>query len=320
MKLVTRKQWGARSPRSQASYLASTRGVKVHYTGSTVDPRLVDDHDRCAALMRQIQNGHMDGNGWNDIGYSFAACPHRYVFEGRGLHRLPAANGAGLNTGHYAVLGMVGNKGLVTPPDDMLHGIRDAIEYVREKGAAGKEIKGHRDGYSTDCPGPKLYAWVKDGAPRPKGTTEPEPEPKPEPPADETLKIVLNLGIKDALTVQAGARLSIPWTAEYSDPSGLHGDGPAWTAKTGDWHLVTLGAVVDGQARGEKLKLAFAEYDGGTRVKDLFGEDKIGNGTKVEYTLSGVMWCVGGRSYRVDLVNQGARAVTVSRAQLRVAR
>src|SRR5690606_37806559 len=82
-------------------------------------------------------------------------------------NRLPAANGPGLNTGHYAVLGLVGSSGLVVPPDDMLHGIRDAIEYLREVGGAGSEIKGHRDGYATACPGDHLYEWVRRGAPRP---------------------------------------------------------------------------------------------------------------------------------------------------------
>lgn len=175
--LITRAEWKARSPKGTYDRLASTRGVKVHYTGGRVDPATVDDHKLCVAAVRGIQNGHMDGNGWLDIGYSFVACPHRRVFEGRGLHRLPAANGPGLNSGHYAVLGLVGNSGLTVPPDEMLLGILDAIDYCRTKGDAGREIKGHRDGYSTDCPGPKLYAWVKAGAPRPGGPVTPKPKP-----------------------------------------------------------------------------------------------------------------------------------------------
>ncbi|MFC7639775.1 hypothetical protein ACFQX6_00965 [Streptosporangium lutulentum] len=78
-----------------------------------------------------------------------------------------AANGAGLNSGHYAVLGLVGSTGLTKPTDDILHGILDAIEYLRDKGGAGREIKGHRDGYATNCPGEPLYAWIKRGAPAP---------------------------------------------------------------------------------------------------------------------------------------------------------
>ncbi|MCG5217526.1 peptidoglycan recognition protein family protein [Streptosporangium soli] len=177
--LVTRKEWGAHAPRGSYSSLSSTKGVKVHYTGGRVDPQIADDHDKCVAMVRSIQGHHMDGNGWMDIGYSMVACPHQKVFEGRGPKRLPAANGAGLNSEHYAVLGLVGTSGLVTPPDDMLHGILDAIDYLRAKGGAGKEIKGHRDGYATTCPGEKLYAWVKKGAPRPGGQEPTDPDPTP---------------------------------------------------------------------------------------------------------------------------------------------
>ena len=169
--VVTRAEWGATPSRGAPSRLSSTRGVKVHYTGGRLDPRLLDDHDRCAGAVRAIQAMHMNGNGWIDIGYSMVACHHRAIFIGRGPRALCAANGPGLNTAHYSVLGLVGNSGLVHPSDGLLYGIRDAIDYLREHGNAGDEIKGHRDGYATDCPGPELYAWVRRGAPRPAGDT-----------------------------------------------------------------------------------------------------------------------------------------------------
>ncbi|GGS49733.1 N-acetylmuramoyl-L-alanine amidase [Planobispora rosea] len=178
--LVSRREWGARSPRGSYSSLTSTRGVKIHYTGGRVDPGIVNDHARCVKLVKSIQSHHMDGNGWVDIGYSMIACPHRKVFVGRGPKRLPAANGAGLNSAHYAVLGLVGSSGLVQPNDAMLHAILDAVEYLRDRGGAGREIKGHRDGYSTSCPGDPLYAWIRRGAPRPGGDGDPEP-PEPHP-------------------------------------------------------------------------------------------------------------------------------------------
>ncbi|WP_326644918.1 N-acetylmuramoyl-L-alanine amidase [Nonomuraea fuscirosea] len=176
--LVLRRDWNARAPRGDYTQLDSAKGVKVHYTGGRVDPDIVSDHARCVALVQSIQGFHMDGNGWIDIGYSFVACPHRKVFEGRGLHHLPAANGPGLNAGHYAVLGLVGNAGLVQPPDGILHAVLDAIQHVRDRGRAGREIKGHRDGYATDCPGEPLYAWVRRGAPRP-GQSGPSAPPLP---------------------------------------------------------------------------------------------------------------------------------------------
>jgi hypothetical protein len=177
--LVSRSAWGARPPKGSYSSLASTRGVKVHYTGGRVDPAIVGDHAKCVVMVKSIQNFHMDGNGWIDIGYTAVACPHRKVFVGRGPKHLPAANGPGLNSGHYAVLGLVGNAGLVQPTDGILHAILDAVGYLRDKGGAGSEIKGHRDGYSTDCPGNPLYAWIKKGAPRPgeRGGGAPPPAP-----------------------------------------------------------------------------------------------------------------------------------------------
>ncbi|TQS29118.1 N-acetylmuramoyl-L-alanine amidase [Microbispora sp. KK1-11] len=171
--LVTRTEWGARAPHGSYSTLMSTRGVKVHYTGGRVDPKMLDDHDRCIGAVKSFQNFHMDGNGWIDLGYTCVACWHRKVFVGRGLHHLPAANGPGLNSGHYAVLALVGNAGLVEPTDELLLAIWDAIDWLRANGGAGKEIKGHRDGYSTDCPGDPLYSWIRKGAPRPRGGTRP---------------------------------------------------------------------------------------------------------------------------------------------------
>lgn len=178
MKLVTRAQWGARAyrtPSGATPYGRARRGVKVHYLGSAYSDRT---HDKCAAYVRSLQNSHMDGNGWSDIGYSFVVCTHGYVHEGRGLKRRNSANGnTTLNDQDYAVCALVGSSGLTQPTAPQLNGIRDAIEYCREKGPAGDWIGGHRDGYATTCPGAALYAWVQKGAPRPNGSTVPEEDP-----------------------------------------------------------------------------------------------------------------------------------------------
>ncbi|MBO4272372.1 N-acetylmuramoyl-L-alanine amidase [Microbispora triticiradicis] len=172
MNLISRAGWKAKAPNGFYTVVSSTRGVKVHYTGGPVPAGIVDDHDLCVQHVRDIQRMHMAGGRevpYMDIGYNMVACPHRKVFMGRGPHHLPAANGPGLNSGHYAVLALVGNKGFTQPNDDLLHAVCDAIDYLRKEGGAGKEVKGHRDGYATDCPGGPLYAWVKKGAPRPDG-------------------------------------------------------------------------------------------------------------------------------------------------------
>lgn len=175
MRLVTRAEWGARPSKYDLVYIASTLGVKVHYEGAYVPKSLAaaDAHSSCAGRMRDIQASHLANTreDYSDIAYNAAVCPHGAVFEGRGLHRRTGANGSSaLNLADYAVLAMVGNSGLVQPTDAQLDGVVDAIEWLRSGGAAGKRVRGHRDGYATSCPGDALYAWVQAGALRPDGT------------------------------------------------------------------------------------------------------------------------------------------------------
>lgn len=185
MKLVTRSQLGW--PASAAPSQPTTKGVKVHYEGTTVSTKLLDDHNQCIALWKNIRKAHLanKAEGYSDVAYNYAACPHGYLLEGRGLRKRTGANGnQALNQAHYAILGLLGSKGLTEPNDLMLGAIRDGIELLRKNGA-GSEIKGHRDGYATACPGGPLYAWVQKGAPRPggtattPGTTKPKYEPFP---------------------------------------------------------------------------------------------------------------------------------------------
>ncbi|MFJ4363297.1 peptidoglycan recognition family protein [Streptomyces chartreusis] len=173
MQLVTRTQLGW--PASAAPLQASTKGVKVHYTGSAVSTALAKDHQRCIALWRDIRAAHLANKqeNYSDVAYNYAACVHGYVLEGRG--RRTGANGnQTLNRAHYAVLGLIGSSGLTEPTDELLGAIRDAIEDLQKYGA-GKEIKGHKDGYATSCPGG--YAWVQKGAPRPGGSKPATPKP-----------------------------------------------------------------------------------------------------------------------------------------------
>lgn len=181
MKLVTRTQLGW--PASAAPTQASTKGVKVHYEGTNVSTRLLTDHDACIALWKAIRKAHLanTAEGYSDVAYNYAACPHGYLLEGRGLGRRTGANGnQELNRAHYAILGLLGSTGLTEPNDPMLAALRDGIDHMRQHGA-GSEIKGHRDGYATACPGGPLYAWVQKGAPRPGGTAPSAPKYEPFP-------------------------------------------------------------------------------------------------------------------------------------------
>lgn len=173
MKLITRAALGW--PASAAPTQTSTKGTKVHYEGTAVSTKLLTDHDACIAEWKAIRKSHLanKAEGYSDIAYNYGACPHGFLLEGRGIGRRTGANGnQPLNVAHYAIVGLVGSEGLTEPNDLMLSAIRDGIDLLRKHGA-GSEIKGHRDGYATTCPGGPLYAWVQKGAPRPGGITTP---------------------------------------------------------------------------------------------------------------------------------------------------
>lgn len=175
MKWVSRSDLGW--PASAAPNQSTTKGVKVHYEGTTVS---CEEHSDCVSLVKAIRKSHLANKveNYSDIAYNLLVCRHGYVFEGRGKRKRTGANGnQDLNKAHYAVMGLLGSKGDTTPTDEMIEGIKDAIAYLRSNGA-GKEIKGHKDGYATKCPGDALYALVRAGKLEP-GANAPAPKPKP---------------------------------------------------------------------------------------------------------------------------------------------
>jgi hypothetical protein len=123
-------------------------------------------HDDCPAKVRTVQAFHMGSRGWSDIAYNAVVCPHGAVFEGRWAGRRSAANGTNVgNNTHYAVCGLFGEHDLLTAAAKT--GFLDAVAFFRAAGA-GPEIKAHQAWTSTQCPGPDLVAWIRQGCPLPE--------------------------------------------------------------------------------------------------------------------------------------------------------
>ncbi|MFF7368928.1 N-acetylmuramoyl-L-alanine amidase [Streptomyces tricolor] len=179
--LVTRAAWGARAPKKVSHDIRpGDGGVAVHHIGET--PLALAGHAQCAPLVRSVQNTHMNGE-YDDIAYSFLACPHGYVFEGRGYGVRTGANGTkDANDRFYAVCALTGGTsgGYDPVTTGLVEAIRTAIAGLRSLGGAGARIVGHRDLTATECPG-ALYAYVRDGrfepgtAPGPGGEEPPPP-------------------------------------------------------------------------------------------------------------------------------------------------
>lgn len=225
MKFITRAEWRARPRGAGATTPFDPLGVCVHWEGAGWTWPWA--HDTCDDKVRSIQAYHMDARHWSDIAYSELACPHGYVFEGRGLNRRPAANGSfDANTDWYAVQCMWGTRS-GSAPTALLAACRDAIDYCRQQGGAGPQLRGHRDLKQTDCPGDQLYAWVRNGAPRPN-----------QPPLEDDMTDAQYHALMTAITnvddkVDALRRdLGVQWTAEIDRDSRERAEaGVQWSGE-----------------------------------------------------------------------------------------
>jgi hypothetical protein len=135
--------------------------------------------------VRAIEIYHVQGNGWNDIGYNFLVDKYGQIFEGRygGTTRaVIGAHAMGFNVGSTGIA-LIGNynTATVTPAAraalisllawrlDLAH-VDPRSRVVRISTGNPRyppgtpvtlnAISGHRDTYQTSCPGSSLYAQL----------------------------------------------------------------------------------------------------------------------------------------------------------------
>jgi N-acetylmuramoyl-L-alanine amidase len=181
--ILSRLTWGANEAirRAPPSYAPSVQFALVHHTAGTNSYTA----SQSAAIVRGIEVYHVQGNGWNDIGYNFLVDKYGQIFEGRygGVDRnVIGAHAEGFNTGSVGVA-MLGTYGSAAPPLvarnalanllawrlDLAHvDPRSTLTWVsggNARFAAGvpvilRAVSGHRDTGFTSCPGAALYAQL----------------------------------------------------------------------------------------------------------------------------------------------------------------
>ena len=97
--IFTRRAWNANEAirRGAPSYASSVQFAVVHHTAGSNSYTA----SQSAAIVRGIEVYHVQGNGWNDIGYNFLVDRFGTVYEGRfgGIDRnVVGAHALGFNT------------------------------------------------------------------------------------------------------------------------------------------------------------------------------------------------------------------------------
>jgi N-acetylmuramoyl-L-alanine amidase len=248
--IVTRPQWRAneairrnrvRGPR----YADGTHLAIVHHTaGSNGYSR-----SQSAAIVRAIELYHVQGNGWNDIGYNFLVDKYGQIFEGRygGVDRaVVGAHALGFNYGSVGVA-LIGNYGAagVTPAahaalvkllawrldvshvDPLSRVTRVSAGNPRYRSGASVQLRavsGHRDAYPTSCPGANVYAQLPSIAREVAASGGPK-----------LYSPVVFGGLGGSVRFIARLSGAVPWTVEVEDALGHVIASGSGTSRSVDW-------------------------------------------------------------------------------------
>ena len=255
--IITRAQWGANEAirRAPPVYADTVHLAIVHHTAGSNSYRA----GQSAAIVRAIELYHVQGNGWNDIGYNFLVDKYGQVFEGRygGMTRaVIGAHAMGFNAGStgIALIGNYGSAG-VTPAaraalvsllawrldlahvDPLSKVVRISAgnpRYPAGKAVTLKAISGHRDTYPTSCPGANLYAQL----PSIRAAVAKTGLPKLYEPA-----VSGTLGGLVRFTARLSS--SADWTVTVSDQNGVEVASGTGTGTAVDWTWDASTAALD---------------------------------------------------------------------------
>ncbi|QWF83176.1 hypothetical protein HUW46_06616 [Amycolatopsis sp. CA-230715] len=159
-------EWGARAPSDQLVTIGhKANRILVHHIASANSTDYSREH--AFEVARNDQADHMDNNGWSDTGQHFTVSRGGYALEGRhgsldalrsGQRVIRAAHCPGQNDNAIGIENE-GTYTSVVPPKAQWDALVALCAYIcAQYGIPTAEIKGHRDFYSTECPGEKLYA------------------------------------------------------------------------------------------------------------------------------------------------------------------
>ncbi|NJQ04865.1 peptidoglycan recognition protein family protein [Streptomyces lonarensis] len=177
--VVTRSRWGADESWREGgfAYTDAVKTVFVHHTAGGNGYACSE----APSVIRGIYRYHTQSQGWRDIGYNFLVDKCGTIYEGRagGVERaVLGAHTYGFNHNSMGVA-VLGTHSSTDAPAKVTNALAQLSGWkLRAEGrnpagtwkrvsAGGKyakgtvvtmhNISGHRDGFSTDCPGSRLY-------------------------------------------------------------------------------------------------------------------------------------------------------------------
>lgn len=182
MSIQPRSAWNARNPKSPPSTVTWSQrtGFMVHHSAGPA-----------GQSIRAIQDHHMDGNGWNDIGYNLVITPDGSIYEARGA-LVVGAHAENHNTPNIGVL-IVGFYGTTLPTKAALDSAKWLYREMNRRAGKTLAVLTHKDVNNTACPGNALHAWAHSELSSGGGNPPPVNRPPTNPPANWYQGIIMSL-------------------------------------------------------------------------------------------------------------------------------
>lgn len=178
--LVTLAQAGVPPITGKSTAINGTEGTTGHHggdspwTGAGIDrssPAAFAascPHARCPSIWRAWDAYHRS-KGWVGVAYSFGACPHGFILEGRGAGYRTAANGTNPgNATSHAVVAIMGEGDPLTDQCKVAWLDARALCRAHPTRGANEHLHPHDHWHSTGCPGSPMRSWLAAGAPAPQ--------------------------------------------------------------------------------------------------------------------------------------------------------
>ncbi|KAJ3656882.1 hypothetical protein Zmor_015927 [Zophobas morio] len=156
-KIVGRQKWGARPPLETEHVVIPVENVVVHHT----DTKACDTEAACNAIVKSIQDYHMDKQQFPDIGYNFLVGGDGQVYEGTGWHH-KGSHTHGYNSESFGI-GFIGSFHKESPPEKQLLAFETflycSVNMLELK--EGYKLFGARQVGNTQSPGDKLHDAIQ---------------------------------------------------------------------------------------------------------------------------------------------------------------
>lgn len=159
-RLVPRSAWAREPVKGNNNPMGRVLRITVHHTGEHAGLVGLPDVEVIQRIEHYHRSPKPNGRGWACIGYHYLVGKDGRVYEGR-PDRYQGAHVSGANENNLGI-SVIGDFMDHLPNAAQLGALAAFLaDMQRKHQVAARRVHGHRDLGRSECPGDRLYAWLR---------------------------------------------------------------------------------------------------------------------------------------------------------------